>query len=134
MFPMLHLHFNCWCRRLRVAVPTVAKSSFTRTCRTHAHTHTHSHAQRGTQTIAQLCRAHQPQVRVSHFHCMKIPTTSNQVEGENPALWAHLLMPQLPVAVVVVVCFPLRQQIKRKSATFRTLTATEGSKTGRRCC
>lgn len=128
MFPMLHLQFNCWCRRLRVAVPTVAKSSFTRTCRTHAH----SQAQRGTQTIAQLCRAHQPQVRVSHFHCMKIPTTSKQVEGENPALWAHLLMPQLPVAVG----FPLRQQIKRKSATFRTLTATEGSKTGRtsRCC
>lgn len=64
----------------------------------HTHTHTLTQAQKGTQTIAQLCRAHQPQVRVSHFHCMKIPTTSNQVEGENPALWAHLLMPQLPVA------------------------------------
>lgn len=128
MFPMLHLHFNCWCRRLRVAVPTVAKSSFTRTCRTHAHTHTLT-GTKGHTDNRTIVSGSSASSACFPFPLHEIPTTSSQLEGENPSL----LMPQLPV-VVLVVGFPLRQQIKRKSATFRTLAATEGSKTGHRCC
>lgn len=103
----------------------------------HAHAeHTHTHTLTGTKGHTDnrtIVSGSSASSACFPFPLHEIPTTSSQVEGENPSLWAHLLMPQLPV-VILVVGFPLRQQIKRKSATFRTLAATEGSKTGHRCC